>query len=254
FARIDARTGAGMGLWTRPASGGDAHQLELPGEPGTSPTPAQPSATAAASPQPVLRAPRYSPDGQAVAFVDVSGRVGVLELPDDRLTLARFAAVDAPEWLPDSSGVLLSGSPGGALEPVTPGQPLRAFDAGSLGLSSFELGGLRLARLDRGAAAVQLLDQVAGAARPQAGEVGRYLFIQVQPGAPEAAGRLLLSNASGTTEMLAGGGPPVTSAGFGPQARNAVAARLDAGIWLVDVAAGEGTQLTSEGWLPSWLP
>jgi hypothetical protein len=258
FARVDAQTGQGLGIWTEAASGGDARQLELPPELGASPTPAAPSepgTSPPAAPRPILRAPRYSPDGTALAFVDFSGRVGIVELPRDRLTTARFAAVDAPVWLPDSSGLLLSGSPGGALEPVAIGEPLPAFDPGALGLSTFELSGLRLARLDRGAAAVRLVDQVAGSARPQAGEVGRYLFVEVQPGAPQAAGRLMLSNASDqASELLAAGGPPVTAAGFGPQARLAVAARLDAGIWLVDVATGQGTQLTREGWQPSWLP
>jgi hypothetical protein len=258
FARIDAETGGGLGLWTRPATGGDASQLQMPRESGATPTPAASGvaeASGEAPLQPVLRAPRYSPDGSALAFVDVSGRVGILELERGRLTTARFAAVDAPEWLPDSSGILLAGSPGGALEPVVTRQPLPPFDPGSLRLSSFALGGLRLAHLDRGAAAVRLLDQVAGAARPEAGEVGRYLFVQVQPGAPGAAGSLMLSDASDrASEMLSGGGPPVISAGFGPQPRILVAARLDAGVWLVDIATGQGTQLSTEGWLPTWLP
>jgi hypothetical protein len=258
FARIDAETGGGLGLWTRPSTGGDARQLPLPPEPGATSTPRPsggPTASAQPSPQPVLRAPRYSPDGEALAFVDVSGRVGILDVARDRLTTARFAAVDAPEWLPDSSGVIVAGSPGGALEPIAAREPMPVLDPGALHLSSFALGGLRLAHLDRGAAVVRLLDQGAGAARPVAGQVGRYLFVQVQPGAPQAAGSLLLSDASNrATQLLANGGPPVTSAGFGPQARIVVAARLDAGIWLVDIATGQGTQLTTEGSLPTWLP
>jgi hypothetical protein len=258
FARIDAETGGGLGLWTRPSTGGDARQLPLPPEPGATSTPRPsggPTASAQPSPQPVLRAPRYSPDGEALAFVDVSGRVGILDVARDRLTTARFAAVDAPEWLPDSSGVIVAGSPAGALEPIAAREPMPVLDPGALHLSSFALGGLRLAHLDRGAAVVRLLDQVAGAARPVAGQVGRYLFVQVQPGAPQAAGSLLLSDASNrATQLLANGGPPVTSAGFGPQARIVVAARLDAGIWLVDIATGQGTQLTTEGSLPTWLP
>jgi hypothetical protein len=258
FARIDAETGGGLGLWTRPSTGGDARQLPLPPEPGATSTPRPsggPTASAQPSPQPVLRAPRYSPDGEALAFVDVSGRVGILDVARDRLTTARFAAVDAPEWLPDSSGVIVAGSPAGALEPIAAREPMPVLDPGALHLSSFALGGLRLAHLDRGAAVVRLLDQVAGAARPVAGQVGRYLFVQVQPGAPQAAGSLLLSDASNrATQLLANGGPPVTSAGFGPQARIVVAARLDAGIWLIDIATGQGTQLTTEGSLPTWLP
>lgn len=251
FARIDALTGEGLGLWTRSSSGGDARRIEMPAELGAEPSPStEPSDVS----QPVMRVPRYSPDGAALAFVDLSGRVGVLELPRDRLTTARFAAVNPPEWLPDSSGLLLSGSPGGSLEPVQPGQPVDAFDPASLRLSSFELGGLRLARLYRGAGAVELVDQVAGAARPRAGEVGRYLFIQVQPGAPDAAGTLLLSDANEQASQVIEGGPPVVVAAFGPQARTVVAGRLDAGIWLIDVASREGRQLTTEGRQPSWLP
>jgi hypothetical protein len=257
FARIDAETGGGLGLWTRPSTGGDARQLPLPLETVATATPRPsggPGASEEAPVQPVLRAPRYSPDGGSLAFVDLSGQVGILDLARDRLTTARFAAVNPPQWLPDSSGILLAGSPGGALESSPARQPLPVFDPGSLHLSSFALGGLRLAHLD-GAGTVRLLDQVAGAARPEAGAVGRYLFVQVQPGAPQAAGSLMLSDASDrATQLLANGGPPVTSAGFGPQARIVVAARLDAGIWLVDIATGEGTQLATEGWLPSWLP
>ena len=127
--------------------------MVLPGELlPTTPTPAPSSAVP--EPAPILRAPRYSPDGAALAYVDMSGRVGVLELPGDRLTTARFAAVSPPAWLPDSTGVLLSGSPGGSLEPAEPGQPVKAMDPGGLDLTSFELGALRLARLERGAAAV----------------------------------------------------------------------------------------------------
>jgi hypothetical protein len=252
FARIDPRTGEGLGLWMRPASGGDAQPIELPGEPGASPLP---SAGPSGAAQPVLRAPRFSPDGAALAFVDLRGRVGILEMPRDRLTTARFAAVDPPEWLPDSSGLLLSGSPGGAMEPVQPGEPLPAFDAGALGLSSFELGGLRLARLDRGGGTVELVDQLPGSSRPQVGQLGSYLFIAVEAEAPGAGGRLLLSSSTDeAAEMLGDGGAAVTSAAFGSQARFAVAARAEDGIWRVDLATGEGRQITQEGWLPTWLP
>ncbi|HEX3220560.1 MAG TPA: Ig-like domain-containing protein [Candidatus Limnocylindria bacterium] len=257
FARMDPATGYGLGLWLRPPAGGQARQIQLPQEIAASPTPSR-SPSAAASPaqrQPVLRAPRFSPDGAALAFVDLSGRVGILELPGDRLTTAQFAAVTPPEWLPDSSGILLSGSSGGTLEPPALRQPQPVLDPGTLQLSSFELAGLRLARLDRGANSVRTLDQLPGASRPQPGQLGRYLFISVRSGAPDAAGRLQLSTATDVaTPLLEDGGPPVLSAGFGPQARLAVAARSGAGIWIVDFATGGGQQLTQEGWLPRWLP
>jgi hypothetical protein len=250
FARIDRSTGAGLGLWTRPWAGGDARRIELPDELGIgTPTPQASGALA-----PVLRAPRYSPDGAALAFVDMSGRVGVLELPHDRLTTAPFAAVNPPSWLADSSGVLLAGSPAGALEPSQVGQPMPSLDPGELQLSSFELGALRIARLDRGAATVDLLDQRPGASRPEASQDGRYLFIVVQAGAPQAAGTLWLATIAGSVRELGDGGGTITSAGFGLGSRDVAAARAGDGIWLIDGNTGRDRQLSQDGWLPRWLP
>jgi hypothetical protein len=258
FGRVDPLTGSGLGLWTKSAAGGDANPVVLPNEllPST-PTPA--STGVVAEPAPILRAPRYSPDGAALAYVDMSGRVGVLELPGDRLTTARFAAVSPPAWLPDSTGVLLSGSPSGSLEPADPGQPIKAMDPGDLDLSSFALGALRLAQLERGAAAVQLLEQPSGSSRPDAGPGGRYLFIEVQAEAPEGGGTLWLTTAGGSAfDVLADDGAPVTSAGFGPESNDVVAARsgigASGGVWLVDVTTGRGQQLAADGRMPRWIP
>jgi hypothetical protein len=203
----------------------------------------------------VLRAPRYSPDGAALAFVDMSGRVGVVELPNGRLTTAPFAAVGPPAWLPTGTGVLLAGSPAGALEPSPAGQPLPPLDPGALQLSSFELGALRIARLDRGAATVDLLEQAPGASRPEAGEAGRYLFIAVQPGAVLGNGTLWLATADGgLIRQLGNGADAVTSASFGPGSQDVATARLGDGIWLVDAGTGSSEQLSQDGWLPRWLP
>ena len=189
----------------------------------------------------------------------MSGRVGVLELPGDRLTTARFAAVSPPAWLPDSTGVLLSGSPGGSVAPAEPGEPIQAMDPGRLGLTSFGLGAMRLARLERGAATVQLLDQRSGASRPEAGADGRYLFIEVQADAAEAGGVLWLTTVGGSAfDVLADDGAPVTSAGYGPEPNDVVAARagsgVGGGVWLVDVTSGRGLQLVADGQMPRWIP
>jgi hypothetical protein len=251
FARIDRSSGAGLGLWTRPWSGGDAQRLAL----ADGLADATPQASASGAGAPVLRAPRYSPDGTALAFVDMSGRVGVLELPNGRLTTASFAAVGPPAWLPDAAGVLLAGSPAGALEPSAVGQPIPPLDPGAMQLSSFELGALRIARLDRGAATVDLLEQAPGASRPEAGQDGRYLFIVVQPGALQGNGTLWLATAgSHSIRQLGDGDVSVTSASFGPGSRDVAAARLGDGIWLVNAASGRSHQLSEDGWLPRWLP
>jgi hypothetical protein len=259
FARVDPITGGGLGLWIRPVAGGDPRRIDLPDElagPSLAPVPS-------GEPAPVLRAPRYSPDGAALAFVDISGRVGVVELPGARLTTAPFAAVSAPSWTPDSTGLLLSGSPAGALEPAVPGEPLPPLDPGSLGLSSFAVGALRIASLDRGADEVDLLDQPPGASRPEAGPGGRYLFIVADAGEPQASGELWLTTAAGSGfPVLDDGGGSIRSAGFGPEARDVVAARMldsgtgpgTGGIWLVDSIVGDGEQLSEDGWLPRWLP
>jgi hypothetical protein len=258
LSRVDPETGGGLGLWTKSAQGGDASPIELPEEL----VPATPSPLPSGvdpEPAPILRAPRYSPDGAALAYVDMSGRVGVLELPADRLTTARFAAVSPPAWLPDATGVLLSGSPGGALEPAEPGQPVMPLDPGGLELNSFELGALRLARLERGADAVELPDHPSGASRPEAGPGGGYLFIEVQADAPEAGGTLWLTTVGGTAfDVLADGGAPVTAAGYGPASDDVVAARagvgISGGIWLVDATTGDGLQLADDGTMPRWIP
>ena len=109
FARIDAASGRGMGLWQWEVGGGDAEPIELPADLRESPAP-----SAAADEAGVLRAPRYAPDGQALAFVDAAGAIGVLELPGQRLTRVPFAADAPPIWLPDSGTLLLSGRPDGA--------------------------------------------------------------------------------------------------------------------------------------------
>ena len=258
FSRVDPATGGGLGLFTKDVTGGDASPVVLPEE--LVPTPPTPvPSQAVPEPAPILRAPRYSPDGAALAYVDMSGRVGVVELPAERLTTARFAAVSPPAWLPDSTGLLLSGSPGGSLAPAEPGQPMPAMDPASLDLTSFELGALRLARLDRGADVVQLVDQPSGASRPDPGPAGRYLFIEVQAEAPEAGGTLWLTTAGGTAfDVLVDGGAPVTAAGYGPESTDVVAARAGSGssggIWLVDATSGRGQQLAAEGGMPRWIP
>ncbi|HEX9635038.1 MAG TPA: Ig-like domain-containing protein [Candidatus Limnocylindria bacterium] len=257
FGRADAETGAGLGLWTRAAGGGgDARRIQLPDElrPGATPTPSPSSG--APPPAPVLRAPRYSPDGAALAFVDLSGRVGVLELPAGRLTTAQFGAVSPPAWLADSTALLLSGLDPGALDEPAAGEPLPALDPATLGLSDDQLGSLDVARLDRGATTAVRLAHSDGASRPATSGDGRYLYIVVQPEFPGAAGVLRLTSRGGGTTfpVLRDGGAAVTSAAFGPEPGAVVGARVDDGIWLVDVTSGSGEQLAADGWQPRWLP
>jgi hypothetical protein len=259
FGRTDAQTGAGLGIWLRSPDGGDATAVELPA--GAGPTPAPTDGAGA----PVLRAPRFSPDGTALAFVDVTnGRVGLLELGERELVSVRWAATSPPAWLPDSSAMLL----GGLVEPLhvaTEAGPLPALDPATLGMDAIRLASQDVALLERGAASVSPLHLEAGAARPAAGGGGRFLFVTVQPGTAGIGGELWYAARRGVTprHLLDDGGSPVISASFGLEADTVLAVRRaeddalpreDAGIWLLDLAGGDGEQLSEDGWLPRWLP
>ena len=106
FARADATTGEGLGLWTWDVGAGSrgAHRAADPTV-RARPRRARPMPSGS-----LLRAPRYAPDGDALAFVDAAGSVAVLDLEDQRLTRATFHAEAAPLWLPDGDALLLAGS------------------------------------------------------------------------------------------------------------------------------------------------
>ena len=132
FGRADAESGGGLGLWEWRVEGGDPTPVELPSGLEASPAP-----SAFTADQPPLRAPRYSPDGEALAFVDSSGSVEILELSSGRLTIVPFSAGGPPMWLPSSSAVLITGREADGVDeaddavddlaaPVTPLAPDRA--------------------------------------------------------------------------------------------------------------------------------
>ncbi|MGH2382713.1 MAG: Ig-like domain-containing protein [Candidatus Limnocylindria bacterium] len=128
FARADAATGRGLGIWELPIPGDAATRIELPPD-TTDPGSSAPDDTGEAADW--LRAPRYAPDGEAIAFVDPSGWVGVVDLTTDSVSTVRFEAQAPPVWLPDGSAILLSGratqrtaevgQPDVPVEPLRPG-------------------------------------------------------------------------------------------------------------------------------------
>lgn len=260
FGRADASSGAGLGLWVRDAGGGDAHRLEMPAELTASASPSvSPSATEG-TPAPLLRAPRYSPDGRSLAFVDETGRVGVLELPGARLTTAPFRALEPPVWLPDSTGVLLTGLRQGisstshvAGEPIPPLELERAPIAGS------QLRSLRIVRLDRGAAAVSDTGLPPGVARPAVDERGRLAYLLLDPG--QRTGAPWLSRQFGGSpgrsllvEM------PISAVRFTPDLnRLLLSGRGDGGsvgggVWLFDLTSGTSRRIGDDGWQARWIP
>ena len=255
FGRAHRETGAGLGLWTRAADGGDDEEVDLPDDPDDpSPTP-DPGA-------PVLRAPRYAPDGSALAFVDTSGRAAILELETGEQASARFDAAGPPVWLPDSSAVLVSGLPNG-IDPPRGAEPLPRLDPASLDIGSGEFAALGIGRLERDAASVTPLDLPQGAARP-AVSGDALLFVTLRRGGDDAAGELWLaadaSDPGVTRRLLSDGGAPIRSGSFGVE-RGTVVASRDApagsgggGVWVVDTLLGRPQQLSEDGWQAIWLP
>lgn len=240
FARADAGTGAGLGLWEWEVGGGDATAFNLPGVLGASPTPsASPSDEGQA-----IRAPRYTPDGQALAFVDLAGSVGILELPAERLTLAPFDAAAAPIWMPDSSGVLLTGTPGTGAAPDATFDPPVAPLAGGVADS--------VHRLARSGTATTALGIGAGAMVLGVGPDGSIAYA-------DSDGLLRIAESPGdmpSAEALTD--EPVAAAAIAPSEPAAVVVFADAGnvgsVELVDLDDGERTPLGSDGAGPRWLP
>jgi Bacterial Ig-like domain/WD40-like Beta Propeller Repeat len=240
FARADAESGAGLGLWEWQVGGGDVAPIDLPEVIGASPSPSPGAPDRGLA----LRAPRYAPDGQALAFVDLAGSIGILELPAERLTLAPFAAAAAPIWMPDSSGMLLTGSGVSGEEPdltfQTPITPLSSGSSDSVH---------RLAR--SGTSVVELRFGV-GSEAFGIGDDGRILYA-------DRSRRLRIAHSpneapvgSALTEA------PVSAAGLAPSGPAAVvvfAEDAEVGfVAIVDLDDGESTSLAPRGAEPRWRP
>ncbi len=257
FGRSDRASGSGDGIWIRDADGGSPRRIELPPELVTGATASPSPSTGAPVAGELLRAPRFSPDGGALAFVEMDGRVGIVELPGDRLTTAPFLSVTPPVWLRDSTGVLLTGVKGDRLARTDAGEPLPPLDPASPLLASSQRESLFIARLDRGAQAADRLDLPDGASRPSLSRE-ELIFVAVDASDARGGGELWLSldviDASADRLLLDDGGAAVTSAVFGVDTRSILVARSGGGIWLVDTITGDGEELASDGWLPRWRP
>ena len=238
FARADAATGRGLGLWAWEVGGGDASLLEMPRDVREPPEPS-PSGDESI----LLRAPRFSPDGQALAFVDAAGAIGILELPAQRLTRVPFSASAPPRWLHDSGELLLTGqADGGGSSDVleVPAGPLLAGPDAAL---------YRLARSGTVATDSQLPRgwQVIAVAAD-----GTIAYVDGQ-------GRL------GTTSELAAATDPdlvrdaeVAAGAFAPgEAAMVIVVDVEDGVGgleLLDLETGERTMLAPDGSHPRWLP
>jgi hypothetical protein len=252
FARADPELGTSLGLWMRDADGSDPRPIELPSAASASPSTAEPRAV------PLLRAPRISPDGTAVAFVDEAGRIAILDLELRQLATAPFDGLSEPIWLPDGSGVLVAGlpvGPGGEGVAHPPHTPVQVLDPASRSLGAEQLAALHVVRFNRFATAVSATAFGAGAVRPALDPDGGFAFIRLQGGVVEG-GSLWVTSALGVRgeSVLPDSDPPASSASFVPEPGALLIARLGDGVWLVNLEAGSPRKLSGDGWLPRWLP
>ncbi|MGI8657751.1 MAG: Ig-like domain-containing protein [Candidatus Limnocylindria bacterium] len=237
FARASAADGAGLGIWEWAIPAGSTSALELP------------EAWSTSDEDLPHRAPRYAPDGAAIAFVDTAGWVAIVDLDDGPPVRARYDAQRPPIWLPDASAVVLTGRPSGSVRPA------RAFDAPVEPLAARS-----------GGAAVSLSRGGDMADAAQLGSTAVVLSV-----GPD--GRIVYRDGTGSLMLTAGltdEGRPVAGAdetgvdgvAFAPgeNALVIVAPRdgrqpeVEGALVRIGLADGRRTVLTNDGWRPRWLP
>ena len=253
FARADPVLGSSLGLWVRDADGSDPRPIELPATTLPSPSVGEPV------PVPLLRAPRISPDGTAVAFVDEAGRVSIFDLELETLTSAGFIALSGPTWLADGSALLVAGLPAGSAtgaDRYQPHSPVAVLDPASIELGAAQVAALRVVRLDRLGTSVRPTAFGLGAARPAVDPAGRYAFVRLD-GTEIDAGTLWVTSAldDGGEAIVGAAGRGAASASFAPEPGSMVIGEAaPGGIWLLDLTGGDAQRLTADGWLPRWVP
>jgi hypothetical protein len=259
FGRADGVSGSALGIWQREGTTGAAERLDLADDEEEGPERSAPPGSVGPS-VPLLRAPRYAPDGEALAWIDEGGFIVVLDLESEERTRVRFTALGPPTWLPDGRALVVSGLDApraGAPErvperrfPVMPLDPRNARDGEAVT-------GLRLGRIGRDSTQVAFVPDADGAARVAAAADGRIGFVHLDSDA--VGGSLWITNRSRSgvapvrDETLR-----VARVSFAPEPGMLVIERVDAGrsagIWILDERSGALTQLSEDGSQPRPLP
>ena len=247
FARADAASGRGLGIWERPLAG-DAEPIELPPDAVATGSPTG-SGEATEAPS-WLRAPRYAPDGEAVAFVDPTGFVGIVELATDSVTRVRYEAQAPPVWRPDGSAILVTGRAAQrARETPDLVAPIGPLEPGS---------GTRVGLLERSGTGVVATPFGEGARMAAVASDGRIAYLG-------QGGSLRITDAASRpgTASAQLGGERISAAAFAPGEDAIVVVVLPADA---EEPVGEGSierieldgdgrdVLANDGWRPTWLP
>lgn len=248
FARSDAASGRGLGIWERQIPGDGATPVELPPTTTASPGPdGSPDGEVDTS---WARAPRYSPDGEALAFVDPGGSVGIVDESGEEVTRVAYLAMAPPIWLPDSSAILLTGR---ATERT---RDVRALEAP---VGPLEPGvGVEVATLERSGSSVEEAAFGAGIAVTAVAPDGRIAHLGRD-------GSLRISDAVSERGSVPRGLAEVRIGGVafapGEDAIVVVVLEPDAGddtregrIERVELGGLRREVMANDGWAPRWLP
>ena len=243
FARADAVTGLGMGIWERPIPG-DASPIEVP--PGATPTPTPVASGSPGEAPNWLRAPRYAPDGEALAFVDPAGSVGIVELTTDAVIRVEYDAQAPPLWLPDGSAVLVTGRTAEGVPEVSPlAAPVEPLEPER---------GVTVGVLERSGSAVEETGFGAGAAAAAVAGDGRIAYLREDgslriaddPGEPGRIPAQLVGERVGAAAFAPGEDALVVVI-LGSDADQGSIERVELGTDVRDVLANDGRR-------PRWLP
>jgi hypothetical protein len=250
FGRADAETGTGEGLWERPVDGGDATRVELaPDDPISSPSSAATGSDGDGGPAAWLRAPRYAPDGSALAYVDLAGAVGVVDLDTGEVVSVVYEALAPPAWLSDGSRLLLTG------RPLDRPLPDPRFDDRVEQLEPS--GAVEVAAFDPSGSTLEGTAFPAGSVVAAVAADGRVAYVRRDGSLRVSDGPDDPGSSIGTT-----GGERVVGASLGP-AEDAVVVAIQpadgaddqsARIERVDLDDSGRDILVNDGWQPRWLP
>ena len=274
FARADAESGVPLGLWVRDAGGAGVERLELadpasgtdaatPSAPSAPPATARQGVASARAPAPLLRAPRYAPDGRWLAFVEVGTAVVVLDLVDRGVLRVPLVATAPPSWSPDSERLVVAGAsaderPGAAAGRLDPGAPVPPPD-----VLATPADAARLVMISPDPYRARHVAVTGNPTAPVFASHSRVVYLRQAGDDPGAPGAIWLAGPSGAAGREAAPGAELRawSVAMTPDGGAVVFERARSrggrdrdGIWVLDLLGGEPERKADDGTLPTWVP